>query len=148
MSPAIRPAEPLDLERLLPLVRTFWSFEKLPFESVNVGGVLGTLLANPSLGRVFVAESAETLVGYLVLTFGYSLEHGGRDALVDELFVQPDLRSSGLGTRLVESAVQTCREHGMVRLHLEVDRTNPRAEKLYGRLGFAANDRFLLTKKV
>ena len=147
-SALIRAARPADLERLLPQVRDFWLFEKLRWETVDVSRVLASLLDDPSRGRVFVAEADGELVGYSVLAFGYSLEHGGLDALVDELYVRPELRGDGLGTRLLEALAATCRALGITRLHLEVDRTNPRAQKLYARLGFGSNDRFLLTKKL
>jgi GNAT superfamily N-acetyltransferase len=146
---AIRAAQPEDLEPLLALVRAFWKVEKLPYREEWVRPALATLLARPERGRVFVAEAdalADTFVAYLVLAYGYSLEHGGRDALVDELYVQPDQRSAGLGGRLLLAAEELCRAQGIQRLHLEVDNTNPRAAQLYARVGFASNDRRLLTK--
>jgi GNAT superfamily N-acetyltransferase len=83
-----------------------------------------------------------------VLTFGYSLEHGGRDGLIDELYVCAQERSLGIGTALIEAASACCRGLGIWRVHLEVDHTNPRAERLYLELGFRANDRQLLTRKL
>lgn len=148
MSAVIMRADANLLERLLPEVRSFWAFEKLPFDRVDVRAALSTLLENPALGCVFVAEHVGEIVGYTVLTFGYSLEHGGHDGLVDELYVRESLRGRGLGTRLLEQAAEVCRQRGITRLHLEVDHTNPRAAKLYARLGFAANDRALITKKL
>lgn len=148
MTPIVRRADASLLERLLPEVRSFWAFEKLSYDRVDVRAVLGALLENPTLGCVFVAERAGEIVGYTVLTFGYSLEHGGQDGLLDELYVREEMRGAGLGTQLVEHAAEACRERGITRLHLEVDHTNPRAAKLYARLGFAANDRALITRKL
>jgi GNAT superfamily N-acetyltransferase len=144
----LRTAAYEDLERLLPLVEVFWAFEQLPFHTSDVRGALSGLLANQEYGRVFLAERAGTLLGYLVLTFGYSLEHGGRDGLIDELYVCAEERSLGIGTALIEAACACCRSLCIWRLHLEVDRTNPRAERLYVGLGFRANDRHLLTRKL
>lgn len=148
MSAVITRADASLLERLLPEVRSFWAFERLSFDRVDVRVALATLLEDPALGCVFVAEQAGEIVGYTVLTFGYSLEHGGHDALVDELYLREALRGRGLGTQLLEQAAELCRQRGITRLHLEVDHTNPRAAKLYARLGFAANDRALITKKL
>jgi ribosomal protein S18 acetylase RimI-like enzyme len=137
-----------DVERLLPHAQDFWEFEKLPFEAARVRRVLAGLLSNPTQGRVLLAERGDEILGYLVLTFGYSLEHGGRDALVDELYVRASERGSGLGSRLLEAAFELCRHEGIERAHLEVDNTNPRAEALYHRAGFVGNDRRLLTKRL
>ena len=37
-------------------------------------------------------------VGYLVLTLGYSLEYGGRDAFIDEVYIRSSYRGRGIGT--------------------------------------------------
>jgi ribosomal protein S18 acetylase RimI-like enzyme len=146
MTSAIRLATANDVQRLLPLVRALWLFERIPFDAVAVGAALQGLHADPSLGCVWVAETANELAGYTVVTFGYSLEHGGLVGLVDELYVTPALRDSGIGTQLIDRAVHACRERGVRRLQLEVDDVNPRAASLYARLGFETNARALLTK--
>jgi GNAT superfamily N-acetyltransferase len=148
---SIRAARPDDLEPLLQLVRAFWQGEKLPYREDWVRPGLSTLLVHPEYGHVLVAEAesaSRELVAYLVLAFGYSLEHGGRDALVDELYVEPSLRGGGHGGRLLAAAEELCRAQGIQRLHLEVDNANPRAAQLYTRVGFASNDRRLLTKRL
>ena len=142
----IRPATPADLPTLLPLVERFWVFEKLPWEQVDVRRVMGAPLADPTLGRVLIAEHEQQISGYLTLTFGYSIEHRGRDALVDELYVEPATRGLGTGTLLLEAAAEVCCALGITRVHLEVDHTNPRAHALYARLGFRGQDRQLLTR--
>jgi GNAT superfamily N-acetyltransferase len=149
-NPTIRTATSSDLARLLPHVRDFWAFEKLPLDREQPERALTQLLSEPDYGRVLLleSESAAGLLGYLVLTFGFSLEHGGRDALLDELYVLPAQRGGGLGTLLIEAATQICHAQGITRLHLEVDHSNPRAHSLYARLGFGGNDRGLLTRKL
>lgn len=142
----IRLAKLVDLPTLLPLVERFWVFEKLPWTEVDVSAVLGALLADANLGCVLMAVHEEQLIGYLTLTFGYSIEHRGRDSLVDELYVEPDVRGRGTGARLLEAAAEFCGALGVTRMHLEVDHTNPRAHALYARLGFRGQNRQLLTR--
>jgi diamine N-acetyltransferase len=85
-------------------------------------------------------------VGYLVAVWGYSLEWHGRDAFVDELFVEPGRRGRGIGSRALELAQEECRRAGIRALHLEVERPNTRAQELYRRMGFRDHDRYLMTK--
>ena len=86
--------------------------------------------------------------GYLVLTWGYSLEFHGRDAFIDELYVDPRHRGLGLGRQAVEWAEAACRAHGAGAMHLEVEIDNERAHALYRRIGFAERGLRLMTKRL
>jgi len=110
-------------------------------ERLRIGS--GTLLEIAALAGIkFDAE----LAGYLVLTFGYSLEFHGRDALVDELYVREAYRGRGAGTLSLAFVEEICRTEGIRALHLEVDRGNERARRLYHRAGYEDHDRYLLTR--
>jgi diamine N-acetyltransferase len=104
------------------------------------------LIEDGSLGSVWMIEAGGRSVGYVVLTWGFSVERRGRIGLIDELYVVPDERSRGLGTAAVELAERCCRDRGVEAVQLEVSRTNTRAHELYRRLGFVGHDRYLLTK--
>ena len=148
MDASFRVAGSGDLETLLPMVREFWVIERLKFVEPEVRRALAGLLAHAEFGRVLLIERAGAPIGYLALTLGYSLEHLGRDAFVDELYVREEHRGIGIGDRAIELAVEECRRLGVRALHLEVDHVNPRARALYERVGFAAHERALMTRKV
>lgn len=144
-----RLATPADQARLLPLVRELWRHERLDWDEARTPAALARLLGDGSLGRVWIAEDEDDghAVGYLALCFGYSLEFLGRDAFVDELFVEDVCRGHGVGSALLEAAEAACEELGVQALHLEVDDTNPRAHALYVRFGFEPHARALMTKR-
>ena len=71
------------------------------------------------------------------LSFVWSIEHGGRSAWLDELYVSPGARGHGVGTQLLRDALGTATEAGAVAVDLEVDVDHQRAAKLYEREGFA-----------
>jgi len=106
------------------------------------------LVNDESLGRVWLIEEGGRSVGYIVLTWGFSIEYEGRVGLIDELFVEPGRRSRGLGARAIEVAEVACRERGIGALQLEVARANTRAQALYRRAGFVDHDRYLMTKEL
>jgi len=106
------------------------------------------LLAAPDRGLVWVIEQAGEAAGYLVLTWGYSLEFHGRDAFIDELYLAPRYRGAGLGRQAVEWAEDACRAHGAGAVHLEVEMDNERAHALYRRSGFAERGLRLMTKRL
>lgn len=138
-----RRATPADLPSLLAMQREFYAHERYPFDEGVAAAAMRALLEDASLGRMMIADEA----GYFVVTFGYSLEFGGRDAFVDELFVLPAARGRGLGTQALVLAEEVCREAGVRALHLEVEFENPEAKRLYARSGYYEHTRHLMTKK-
>ncbi|HXH06498.1 MAG TPA: GNAT family N-acetyltransferase [Vicinamibacterales bacterium] len=147
--PSFRPAGPADLDALLPLVEAYYAEERYPFVREAARGALAGLLAEPAYGRVWVLEADDGgMVGYVVVTLGYSLEFHGRDAFIDELYILPALRGRGLGRDAVALAEHACRELGVRALHLEAERRKPRLHAWYRRLGFEDHDRRLMTKRL
>jgi ribosomal protein S18 acetylase RimI-like enzyme len=136
-----------DLEALLPLMRAYAAFDGLAFDEKSARTAMSGLLGDARLGRVaFVCDGA-TRCGYLALCYGYSIELGGRDGFLDELYVEPAFRNRGLGTRALEAACELARADGVRALHLEVRRGNVAAQRYYERAGFVPRDRYhLLTR--
>jgi len=102
MQSIIRPAQTGDIERLIRFSRqlnkedpTFTG--EFHFDEAAVRIALTQLLADQSLGRVWLICIDERPVGYVVLTFGFSLESRGRDALIDEILQLSDTKGSEKG---------------------------------------------------
>jgi GNAT superfamily N-acetyltransferase len=140
-------AGPEAADAILPLMEKFYAEERYPFDPAKARSALEPFLADPALGRVWLIRDGSAILGYFVLTLGWSLEYGGRDAFVDELFVLPSHRGRGLGRSALERMVEACRELGVRALHLEVEKENPAAE-LYRKAGFEDHDRYLMTRKI
>ena len=96
---------------------------------------LEPLLDNPSLGDVWLIEDDQP-IGYLVITWGWGIESGGKEALIDELFVVPEARSQGLATAMLQAALNRAQELGTKAVFLETELDNPKSRDLYKRLGF------------
>lgn len=141
-----RPATPGDVAPFLVLQRAFYADDGYPFREAEARANLLRLLADPNLGRVWVTEDAGTVVGYVVLTFGFSLEFRGRDAFLDELYLAPGHRGRGLGQKALALVEAACREMGVRALHLEVEKHKTAAQALYRKIGFDDHDRYLMTK--
>jgi ribosomal protein S18 acetylase RimI-like enzyme len=145
---ALRPARLDDLQALLPLVRDFCSEDDHPFEEGPARAAFEGLLRDDRHGRAFVIEDEGALAGYLVVTFGYSIEFRGRDAFVDELYVVPARRGRGLGREALRVAEDCCRQAGASAVHLEVGRDNARAQELYREWGFRDRTSYLMSKEL
>jgi GNAT superfamily N-acetyltransferase len=139
-------AVPGDLDSVLPLSRCFYEHFDYLCDPAAKRDALASFLADPSLGRLFLASVDGSLAGYALVAFSFSLEYDGRTAFVDELFVAEGSRSQGVGAALLGHAADGCRALGVNALHLETEATNGRAAALYARLGFRTHGRSLMTK--
>jgi diamine N-acetyltransferase len=138
-----------DLPKLLLMMKELqqddpWS---LPFNEAETVKVVDDLVRDPSLGRIWIITSDGENVGYIVMTFDYSLEYGGRGAWVDELFVRRSHRCRGIGSQALEFFAHETKQLGATVIHLEVTQGNPAIE-LYRRLGFEDHHRYLMTKRI
>jgi GNAT superfamily N-acetyltransferase len=141
-----------DRSLLLALIRGLYECEHIPFDEARAARGVDGLLADSSLGGVWVIERAGETgerggdpIGYAVLTLGYSLEFGGRFALLDELFIREEHRGAGAGRQVLARIEEICRGLGLQAVRLEVERTNRMARELYRKVGFEAHDRDLMT---
>jgi len=109
---------------------------------------VGLLREAPAVSGRGSRHNRDKAVGYLVITFGYSLEYHGQDAFIDELFIEANYRHQGIGTKAMEFALEACRELGIHALYLEVERANIAGQALYRKFGFEDSDRYLLTRRL
>ena len=131
----IRTAEPDDLATLMPLMRAFSEEVSAPLSLSHIETALGPLLADEAIGDVWVVED-EAIVGYLVITWGWGIESGGKEGLIDEVYIAPTHRNQGLATALVSASLAKAAALGTKAVFLETEENSPESRVLYERLGF------------
>ena len=139
-------AETSDVEILVSFIREFCEFDGHIFEEESIRTTLLKLLLDASLGRVWLIHRDEEAIGYIVITFGYSLEYRGRDAFIDEFYIRESDRGQGIGKQTIQFLEKVCPELGINALHLEVERKNTIAQNFYRQVGFTDQNRYLMTK--
>jgi ribosomal protein S18 acetylase RimI-like enzyme len=144
--PLSRPARVEDESTVVALMRDFYAEEHLAFDELITPRAVHDLLAAPSLGTILLFTHADSVIGYLVITFGFSLEFHGRYALLDELYLVPAVRGRGWGKHALELAANIARQAGVAALRLEVNHANARARATYLKAGFQDNRRDLFTR--
>lgn len=88
--------------------------------------------------RLIVAEHDGRVVGYLQLTFIPGLAfRGAWRGLIESVRVASDLRSRGIGARLIAHAVEECRAFGCRLVQLTSNKSRADAHRFYERLGWA-----------
>jgi ribosomal protein S18 acetylase RimI-like enzyme len=147
MSAQIRLARPEDLATLLPLVAAFHAEEGIESSEEQRISAVQPLLEGIPYGAVYLIGPARAPVGYIVVTFSWSVEFGGMDGFVDELFIRPPVRGRGIASEVLIALPRTLAEAGIRALHLEVDKDNEAAQRLYARARFQARERYMLMTK-
>jgi GNAT superfamily N-acetyltransferase len=128
---------PSDLAALLEMIRDFNRLDRHDHDDERVRGALVPLLDGDEYGQVWqIAASGAR--GYCVIAWGYSLESGGRECIVDEIFVTD--RNRGLGSQLLDGALRGAREAGVKVVFLETEAHNERVRAFYQRHGFVRED--------
>ncbi|MGB5818062.1 MAG: GNAT family N-acetyltransferase [Saonia sp.] len=137
-----------DIPIILEMMGTFNAIDDYPFDPETRYKNLSELMGNPGLGSIFLIRNQECIIGYIVLTFGYSFEYQGRDAFIDEFFIKEDFRNRGIGKTTLGFIERASEKLGINAIHLEVENHNVNANSLYLNKGFIGNQRTLLTKKI
>jgi len=142
-----REATATDVPDLLRMMKRL-AFQEpaLPFDERMVTQTWRQFFSSAEFGRAWLFSAGSELAGYVILTLGYSFEYRGREAFVDELYVEEKFRRRGVGRRAMEFVEERARELGVNAIHLEVDRGNDAALGLYRRTGYVDHDRYLMTK--
>jgi GNAT superfamily N-acetyltransferase len=134
---SLRPATSADLPDLLHMVASYHSHEGItPRPASALSDTLRGLLDHPDRGRIWLILHNDQPAGYLAIAFGYSIELGGREAAIDEIFVNPDHRGKGLGAKALTTFLDWAEGENLVAIHLDVAPKNDGARRLYARFGF------------
>lgn len=143
----IVPVRAEDAETLVALARGFHAEEGRVLDTAGEAALVAITQGEPFARAWLVRTGSETL-GYLIITLGYSVEYGGRDGFIDDLYLVADARGRGLGRQVLEFAFARAEELGVRTLHLQVAMENERATRLYRASGFEETGRRLMRRRV
>ncbi|WP_280454482.1 GNAT family N-acetyltransferase [Nocardia brasiliensis] len=130
---------------LVELSQEFYVAEGYPFDQRTVRSALHQLVDDGTHGQVWLIRAEGLVVGYATVTYGFSVEFGGRFALLDEFYIRPTARNGGLGKSSLHFLLDEYSRRGFGAMRLEVEHRNSRAAGLYSRLGFHRHERSLMT---
>lgn len=147
MSAVLTLAGPDHLDRLIPLVAAFHAEAGIKSTEEQRQAGVAPLLDGIPHGCAYLIGPPRAPIGYVVITFGWSVEFGGLDAIIDELYIRPGVRGRGIASEALIALPRALAGGGLRAVHLEVDKTNAKALKLYQRAGFTARDNFLFMSK-
>jgi GNAT superfamily N-acetyltransferase len=147
MAATTRAARAADIPTLVGLMEAFYAESGYPLDRAWAARSFGALIGDPARGGAWLLQDGGQPAGYVVLTVRHSMEHGGLDGFVDDLFTQPAHRRRGLARAGLEALVADARRRGVLAVHVEVGVDNAPARTLYAAFGLAPrlDRRVLLT---
>ena len=124
-----------------PRWRTLWDgylrFYETDLAETTTAATWRRLLDPASPMRGLVAERGDALVGFTHCVF-HPYTWGEEDACyLEDLFVDPEVRGSGAGRRLMDAVVERARAAGCGRVYWHTHVDNERARTLYDSFSLA-----------
>ncbi|MBI6629793.1 GNAT family N-acetyltransferase [Pontibaca salina] len=137
---ALHLAKPADLERLSALVKGFDEETEQPRDQDQRRAALMPLLDGVPHGAIYLIGPARAPMGYVVVSFGWSLELGGMDGRIDQIYLRRAVRRRGIATEVLTTLPTALANAGVKALHLKVDRDNEAAMRLAAKAKFMSRD--------
>ncbi len=133
----IRRAVPADGPAYLDLVRALAEFEKLePPDQAARQRLIDDAFSDPPRYELWVAElESGHIVGYAVTFMTYSTFLARPSLYLEDLFVHPDARRRGIGTKFMDTFKELAKSRGCGRLEWSVLEWNRGAKALYLQMG-------------
>lgn len=144
--PVLQPVGPGDLKALVALARAYYAYDQHDWDGVTQVAALRQLCDGTPYARCFFIVLDEQRIGYVSASYGFSIEVGGLDFFLDELFLEAAWQGRGLGRQVLALIEDEVRRLGGRRLCLEAELHNPRAAHLYASSGYVEHERRLLSK--
>lgn len=126
-----------DLGELLPLVRAYTDFYETNPTDAGIEGMCRALIGDPEReGPMQVGVGPEgRIVGFAGMRWKWSTLRGAKIGYLEDLYVDPGARGSGLADALIEACADRAREIGAPALMWQTMPDNLRAQTVYNRVG-------------
>lgn len=136
-SARIEPATLVDLPKLADLLVELFKIEAdfQPDRALQEKG-LKLILEQPSRGRIFVVRTDYEIIGMVNCLFSISTVVGGFSLLLEDVIINPEFRSQGYGSKLIEYVVEYARKKDFKRITLLTDKLSDDSQRFFERIGF------------
>jgi GNAT superfamily N-acetyltransferase len=125
-----------DLEALLPLMRAYCDFYEVSPPDDALLAMSRALIADPEReGVQLLARDESRALGFATIFWSWATTSAERIGVMNDLYVAPDGRGTGLAEGLIEACRAECAARGARKLTWQTAPDNERAMKVYDRVG-------------
>ena len=143
-----KPLEIANIEIITQMMQDFYAIDNYPIDVEKSKKLFQEFITNENLGKSWLIFSENEIVGYIILTFIFSFEYGGKIAFIDELFIKETARGKGIGKEAIQFIQREVPKLSLKLLYLEVETHNENAQKLYLAHDFKLHNRKLMKYKI
>ena len=134
----VRLATPADRDEVLRLVRGLLTeLGGNPASPKALFDVFGELVSDGDAGFVVIAEEEGVARAACTASFVTALRAAGRYVIIQEMFVEPEVRSMGVGKEVIQFALEHAVASGYQVVELGTPRNGDRQIEFYEREGFS-----------
>jgi GNAT superfamily N-acetyltransferase len=126
-----------DLGDLLPLVRGYCEFYEVSPSDDALLALSRALIADPTREGVqlLARDDGGRAVGFATIFWSWATTSAERIGVMNDLFLAPEARGSGVAVALIEACRAECASRGAGKLTWQTAPDNAAAIKLYDRIG-------------
>lgn len=139
MSTAYHLCQPEDLDLLISLALRRTEEAGADYEEETLRAGYAPLCAGGSEGAAYLFGPARAPVGYLAITFGWSVPLAAPEARIVDMYIRPSVRRRGLAGEALRAVSRGLREGGIKAIHVELPHGNAPVSALIRRAGFVAD---------
>ena len=126
----IRQAKPGDETEIFNLIYALAVYEKAPEQVTNTPQQLARDLFEDKICSAIVAEEVNQIVGFSLYYISYSTWKG-KCLYLEDFFVIPEMRKTGIGKKLFQKTVEIAKQMGVKRMDWQVLEWNEPALNFY-----------------
>ena len=128
-----------DLPKLLPMVAGFHSEMGYGTTPEHQSDAVMPLLEGSPHGAIWLIGPKSSPLGYVMVTFGWSMPHGGMVGWLEECYIRPSVRGRGIGTEVLHAVAVNLGRAGMQAMHAILPAADPdAAARFCAKAGFRA----------
>ena len=142
------PVELSQIETIVTMMQDFYAVDNYAIDIEISKKLFEEFISNESLGKAWLIFNENEIAGYVILTFIFSFEYGGRIAFLDELYIKESNRVKGIGKETIAFVKKESALLNVKLIYLEAENHNHNAQKLYIAADFEIHNRKLLKFKL
>ncbi|NQY23065.1 MAG: GNAT family N-acetyltransferase [Campylobacteraceae bacterium] len=109
---------------------------------------LSSVIKNDDVGDILIVRENDNIIAMVNILYTVSTAIGARVGILEDMVVSKEGRGSGVGSKLLERAIDFAREKGCKRITLLTDHDNEGAHRFYQKHDFSLSSMVVFRKSL